>query len=121
MDGRIHVPLVLGEYQRDALKGKKPTAAVVVRFRNTWKINIVVEDKDPDPVDGPPMGVDLGIRNTAATSQGTLHSGSGRQKFKAKCGKVRASLQSRNNRCASKALRRISGRERRRITCWDLP
>ena len=118
MDGRIHVPMILGEYQREALKGKKPTAAVVVRSRNVWQINIVVEDKDPAPVDGPPMGVDLGIRNTAATSHGTLHAGSGRQKFKESRNKVRASLQSRNNRCARKVLRRLSGRERRHIT-WS--
>jgi IS605 OrfB family transposase len=116
--GRIHVPLILGDYQRDALTGKKPTAAVVVRAGSAWQINIVVEDKDPPPADGPPMGVDLGIRNTAATSHGTLYSGSSRQKFKNGRNKVRASLQSRNNRCARKVLRRLSGRERRHIT-WS--
>ena len=118
MDGRIHVPMILGGYQRAVLKDKKPTAAVVVRFKNAWAINIVVEDEDPEPVGGPPMGVDLGIRNTAATSHGVKHSGADRQKFKEKRNQVRASLQSRNNRCARKALRRLSGRERRRIT-WE--
>ena len=70
------------------------------------------------PATGPAMGVDLGIRNTAATSHGTLHAGLARRQFKEKRHKVRASPQSRNNRRARKALRRQSGRERRRIT-WE--
>lgn len=73
--GRIHVPLSIGRYQRDALKGQGPTAATLVRKGKTWEIHIVIKDAPVDPVDGPPMGVDLGIRNTAATSHGTLHSG----------------------------------------------
>ena len=113
--GRIHVPLLLGRFQREALLGKRPTAATVVRKKRCWDIHIVVEDIDSEPSGGPPMGVDLGIRNTAATSHGTLHNGKGRQQFKARRAKVRASLQSKGTRGAKRVLVRLSGYENRRI------
>lgn len=113
--GRIHVPIRLGKFQRDALRGKRPTAAVVVRDRRQWNIHIIIKEDDPEPRKGPPMGVDLGIRNTAATSNGTLHSGKTRQKLKAHRASVRASLQSKGTRGTKRILKRLSGREARRI------
>lgn len=74
--GRIHVPLHIGTYQRDALRGKRPTAATVCRKgRTKWFIHIVVEDEDPKKRGGPPLGIDLGIRNIATLSTGTKISG----------------------------------------------
>ena len=113
--GRMHVPLMLGDFQRRALAGKKPTAATVVRKGRQWFIHIVVEDDDAEPVDGPALGVDLGIRNTATTSSGTLHDGRVRREFKERRMKVRASLQSKGTRGAKRVLRRLSGYENRRI------
>jgi putative transposase len=118
MGGRLHIPLLLGGYQREALRGKKPTAATVVKHGNRWDIHIVVEDPDAEARSGPPMGVDLGIRNTAATSHGTLHDGSTRQAFKEQRMKIRASLQSKGTRGAKRLLKRLSGYEIRRIR-WE--
>jgi IS605 OrfB family transposase len=118
MSGRLHIPLLLGAYQRDALRGKKPTAATVVKHGNRWDIHIVVDDPDADMRSGPPMGVDLGIRNTAATSHGTLHDGSTRQAFKQQRMQIRASLQSKGTRGAKRLLKRLSGYEFRRIR-WE--
>ena len=116
MSGRICVPLRLGPYQRDALAGKKPTAAVLCRKGNRWTINIVVEDVDAPLIGGSGVvGVDLGIRNTAATSKGTLHNGHSRQVYKEKKARTRASLQSKGTAGARRVLRRLSGRERRYI------
>lgn len=117
VSGRIHVPLVLGAYQRTGLRGKRPTAATLVRQARKWYIHIVVEDGDAPPAapGGGAMGVDLGIRNTAATSFGALHSGAPRQDFKARCERVRASLQSKDTAGARRLLRRLSGYEQRRV------
>ena len=115
VSGRRHVPLALGAYQRDALRGRKPGAAILVRNGRDWSINIVVEDEPVAPVEGPPMGVDLGIRNTAATSHGTLHEGSKRQTFKRERDRIRASLQSKGTPGARRCLKRLSGYEARRI------
>lgn len=46
MSGRVHIPLLLGGYQRDALRGKKPTAATVVKYGNRWDITITMADED---------------------------------------------------------------------------
>lgn len=115
MGGRIHVPLLLGDFQRTALAGKRPTAATVVHKNRDWRIHIVIEDTDANPIQGPPMGVDLGIRNTAATSHGTLHDGQTRQRFKEKRMRIRASLQSKGMPGAKRVLRRLKSYEERRI------
>ena len=115
LNGRIHIPLDLSDYQRVALKGKTPTAATVCKKGKGWNIHIVVKDADADPVDGPPMGVDLGIRNIAATSVGALHDGLKRRAFKENRARIRASLQSKGTRGAIRLLRRLSGYEGRRI------
>ncbi len=113
--GRIRVPLVLGEYQRNALAGKQPTAAVLKRERGRYSLHIVVEDEDAEPPGSGVMGVDCGIRNTAATSNGTLHNGQSRQEYRHKRAAIRASLQSKGTRGARRVLKRLSGRESRHI------
>jgi putative transposase len=114
--GRIHVPIVLGRFQREALTGKKPTSAIVCRKGHRWFIHIVIDEPDAPPKSGPAMGVDMGIRNTAATSNGTLHDGLKRRDYKENRAKIRASLQSRNTRGSRRVLRRLKRREQRRIT-----
>jgi putative transposase len=117
LDGRLSIPFACGKRQHKLLASQKGESDLVFR-RGHWYLLATCAIPDAKPANGPAMGVDLGIRNTAATSHGTRHSGAARQQFKEKRHKVRASLQSRNNRRARKALRRQSGRERRRIT-WE--
>ena len=115
--GRLRIPFLAGDPQLALLEYQKGESDLMFRG-GVFYLAATCAVPDVKPASGPAMGVDLGIRNTAATSHGTLHSGSGRQQFKEKRHKVRASLQSRNNRRARMALRRQSGRERRRIT-WE--
>lgn len=116
--GRIHVPLVLGTYQRERLTGRRPTAATVVRDGKKWSIHITVEFLDDPPRKGPPLGVDLGIRNTATLSTGRRFPGTKRTEVKDRYARVRASLQSKGTEGCRKTLRRLSGRERRWIR-WE--
>jgi IS605 OrfB family transposase len=116
LGGRIHVPLLLGEYQRGALAGKTPTAATVVRKQRGWAIHIVVEDDDAATPPGTAvLGIDLGVRNTAATSEGTLHCGEARQQYKERQRRTRSSLQAKGTQGARRVLARIAGHERRHI------
>ena len=117
LDGRLAIPFTCGNRQRGLL-GSRQGETDLAFVRGEWYLLATCVVPEAPPVTGPPMGVDLGIRNTAATSNGTLHSGAARQQFKQQRHKIRASLQSRNNRRARKALRRQSGRERRRIS-WE--
>lgn len=115
MQGRLQIPLVLGDFQRQALKDQKPTAATVIQKGKVWYIHISIE-KEPSPIDGDKIvGIDLGITNIATSSNGLKIEGASRQAFKNKCAKVRASLQSKGTKGAKKVLKRLSGKERRRI------
>ena len=108
MDGRLRISFSCGDRQHALLKHRKGESDLAF-MRGQWYLLASCDIPDAEPHSGPAMGVDLGIRNTAATSHGTLHSGAGRQRFKEGRHKVRASLQSRNNRRARRALKRISG------------
>jgi IS605 OrfB family transposase len=114
--GRIHVPLLIGGYQRNALKGKKPTCAAVVKTCKDWFIHIVVDENPPEKKGGPPLGIDLGIRNIATMSTGKQINGAKAQAIKKRYAKIRASLQSKGTRGSKRVLRRLSGRERRFIS-----
>jgi IS605 OrfB family transposase len=88
---------------------------VLTRSRNQYSIHIIIEDADQLPPGDGAMGIDCGIRNTAATHHGTLHEGQSRQRYKEKRAAVRASLQSKGTRGARRVLRRLSSRESRHI------
>lgn len=113
--GRIRCPMILGEHQRKALAGQKPTSATVINKGGVWYIHIVVEVSSLVCLDDGIMGIDLGINNIASTSTGLKVEGKPRQQFKNKRASVRASLQSKGTRGARKALKKISGYENRRI------
>lgn len=114
-NGRIRTPMILGEYQRSALKGQNPTSASVIKKGKDWYIHIVVEfEKTSIDGDGV-MGVDLGINNIATTSTGLRIEGKDRQDFKKKRANVRASLQSKGKQSTKKVLKKLSGYENRRI------
>jgi IS605 OrfB family transposase len=114
--GRIHVPLILGQYQRDALRGKKPTAATLVYRDREWYIHIVVED-EPGQRSNPicAIGVDRGVYNIAVTSEGTFYSGRKAMHIREKFASRRKALQSLGTKGAKRALKRLSGRESRYI------
>jgi IS605 OrfB family transposase len=114
--GRIHVPLKIGGYQREALQGKKPTCARVVKSGKDWYIHIVVDENPPEKKGGPPLGIDLGIKNIATMSTGKRISGAAVQANKQRFARVRASLQSKGTRGSRRLLRRLAGRERRYIS-----
>lgn len=111
---RIHVPLALGAYQRDALRGRKPTSATVVRREKRWFANIVIEEDAPKKKRSKEaIGVDRGIYNIAVTSTGKFFSGTKAMHVREKFASRRKALQRLGTRSAKRALKRLSGREHR--------
>jgi IS605 OrfB family transposase len=107
--------MLLGEHQKKALFGQNPSSAIVIKKSGVWYIHIVVEH-EATPCEGSGiMGVDLGINNIVTTSTGLQIEGKTRQQFKQKKANVRASLQSKGTKRAKAVLKRISGKEQRRI------
>lgn len=114
---RITAALDIGAYQHEALWGAdKAQSAVLVKTRSGYCINITIESHIQDALPGGVLGVDLGIRNIAATSSGFLKPGDALFLYRAARGRIRASLQSKGTKGARRALKRLSGRERRHVS-----
>jgi putative transposase len=112
--GRIHVPLVLGKFQREWLKGKTPTAAKLVYRNRVWYIHLVI-DRPTGQRSNPTctIGVDRGVYNLAVTSTGNFFSGKKAKHRRDRFSSRRATLQSLGTKGAKRALIRLSGRESR--------
>ncbi|MEA5504673.1 transposase [Halotia wernerae UHCC 0503] len=121
-DGREHIKLDAGNYQRGKLKGRKPTSAQLCKHRDgSYYIHIQIKDQVPEPLKPTNViGVDFGRRDIAVTSNGDKWDGKQINNVRDKFSKVRASLQKKatkgtrsTRRRARQILQRLSGRERR--------
>jgi len=119
--GRVHFPLNIGAFQREALAGQTPTSATLSKKRNGYFIHIQVKESVPEP-DEPQgtLGVDLGIQKIATLSDGTTYAGAPLNAYRLQRHKVRRSLQSKadtgtpcSRKNARRVLKRLSGKERR--------
>ncbi|MEW5861875.1 MAG: transposase [Cyanobacteriota bacterium] len=122
LNGREHIKIDAGNYQRGKLKSRTPTSAQLCKHRDgRYYIHIQLKDDAPDPVRTKnAIGVDFGRREIAVTSNGDKWDGSGITKARDKFSRVRTSLQSKvskgtrtTRRRVRNILKRLSGRERR--------
>lgn len=119
--GRRKFSLSIGQYQRDALAGKTPKYAMLTKREGAYYIGIVVDDGDVPlkPADKV-IGVDLGLRNIATLSDGTIFCGAKMTAQRLQRAKVRRSLQTKasngsrtTRRSVRRCIRRLRGREAR--------
>jgi len=121
LDGRVRLPLDIGDYQRQALAGKNPTSATLTKKRKGYYLDIQIKEPVPEPDEPTGMlGVDLGIQNIATLSDGTSFGGETLNTYRRKRHQVRRSLQSKadkgtpsTRKNARRALKRLRGKERR--------
>src|SRR5207237_4040608 len=116
LQGRMRVPMSLGDHQRKILTSGLPKEAELVFRAGQWFFNLAVESADGERVaSGPVMGVDVGENTLAATSTGRVWGGEtlrhGRDQHLA----LRRRLQSNGSQSAIQRLRQVSGKERRRV------
>ncbi|MFP4317882.1 MAG: RNA-guided endonuclease InsQ/TnpB family protein, partial [Phormidium sp.] len=113
--GRVRIPLVLGNYQIGKLKGKTPTSATLSKHRDgKLYIHIQVKDDVPPPQEAKDViGIDLGRRDLAVTSEGQSWSGESVNRIRERFARVRASVQAKGTKGAKRLLKRLSRRERR--------
>lgn len=114
VNGRLKLPFICGERQQAMLQHERGQADLVFR-EGTFYLFVSVslpETKQPKCEDW--LGIDLGIANIAADSDGRTYgnakkvSGLRERRFR-----QRKRLQSRCTRSAKRVLRRLSGRESR--------
>lgn len=83
--GREQVELNAGNYQRGKLKCRNPTSAQLCKHRDQqFYLHIQIKDDAPDsPVADKVIGIDLGRRDIAVTSEGEKWDGTGIQSVRA--------------------------------------
>ncbi|WP_016876032.1 RNA-guided endonuclease InsQ/TnpB family protein [Chlorogloeopsis fritschii PCC 9212] len=122
MNGREHIKIDAGNYQRGKLKGRKPTSAQLCKHRDgNYYIHIQIKDEAPAPIKSSNViGVDFGRRDIAVTSNGDKWDGKQINDVRDKFSRVRTSLQKKatkgtrsTRRRARQILKRLSGKERR--------
>jgi putative transposase len=116
LQGRMLVPMILGDHQREILHSGRPKEAELVFRRGRWFFNLVVESCDGETVaSGPVMGVDVGENTLAASSTGRIWGGEALRHRRDQHLALRRRLQSNGSQSARQTLRQVSGRERRRV------
>jgi predicted transposase len=113
LDGRQSIPFVCGERQRALLTTRHgETDLAYVRGAFYLFATCDVDDPEPIDVDGA-LGVDLGVTNIAADSDGTIHSGKGINNVRYRQRRLRGKLQRKGTHGARRRLRTLAGQERR--------
>jgi IS605 OrfB family transposase len=116
LGGRRKIATVLGDRQRSLLKGKKPTASVLVKRRDgRYFLHVPLPEGAPDPIQAEDtVGVDLGIAKIATTSDDPEgHCGKPVEKVRKKHNLQRKRLQRKRTKGAKKKLCRLAGKEAR--------
>jgi len=122
VEGRERFELDIGYYQRGMLAGSHPKAATLVKRQGgSYYVQICVESEVPEPEHTvKAIGVDLGRRDIAHTSEGDNWNGQQLNQVRDHYSRLRGVLQrkaskgtrSTRRRCRQ-LLQRLSGRERR--------
>lgn len=118
LQGRILVPMVLGDYQNGIIKGHRVRGqADLVLIDGIFYFLIVIELPDGSPINAKDfLGVDLGIKNIAVDSDGEIFSGNKVNGMRKRHAKLRAKLQKKGTKSSKRLLKKRSKKERRFAT-----
>ena len=112
-EGRVIVPLIYGEYQKQRFDRIKGQADLVYR-KGKFYLYCTVDLPCGAPVDPADfLGVDLGIAEIASTSDGKRYSGSEVKSIRHRHCRLRAKLQKKQTRAAKRRLKKLAGKEHR--------
>jgi len=115
LDGRVEIPMMIAEYQRGVLMGRRVRGqADLILDNNIFYLMLVIELPDKPIFDADKfLGVDMGIVNIAVDSTGETFSGSKVNNIRRRNAKLRAKLQSKGTKSAKRLLKKRSKKERR--------
>jgi putative transposase len=113
LDGRLVLPVIIGDYHRGRLEGARGQADLIYR-KGKFFLYVSVEVPDGSPIDPKAwLGVDLGIRNIAVDSDNEPHTGETVESVRQRCLSLRSRLQAVGTKSAKRHLRKVSGKEAR--------
>jgi IS605 OrfB family transposase len=114
LKGRIKVKIEIPKYFKKYLKWKAKESNLIKCKDGKYRLMISVEKIIPkSDLSGNKIGVDRGINNLIATSDGWIYDSNTIWKIKNKYVKLRSALQSKGTRSAKRHLIKIRGKEKR--------
>ncbi len=112
LSGRQIIPTKIGSYQEARLDRKVRQSDLILR-NDIFYLAVVVNAPEPSPDDPTGfLGIDLGIKNIAADSDGTVYSGAEVNGLRKRHAKLRAKLQSKDTKASKRLLVKRSKKER---------
>ena len=117
LNKRILVSCQIGDFQKAYLKKGVAKEAELIRKRNTWYFNLVLDLPNPAKTEpnGKVLGIDMGESNLATTSNGTIHGGGSLRHQRDKYLALRKRLQSNGTQSSKQLLKKVSGKESRHV------
>jgi IS605 OrfB family transposase len=118
LDGRIKVPMIIGNYQQGLLYGKRVRGqADLILQDGVFFLMLVVELPEPPKIDVKDfIGIDLGVVNIATTSDGRVMSGSIVRGVRRRYSNLRKKLQKKGTKSARRLLKKHRRKEQRFAT-----
>jgi IS605 OrfB family transposase len=113
LGGRRKIHTRLGDHQRALLKGSKPTSATLVkRHDGVFFLHVQIKEEAPPEIKvRGHIGVDLGVKNLAATDDGETFSGDDVENSRRRYRNRRKGLNTCGTKNARRRLRKIRKRE----------
>jgi IS605 OrfB family transposase len=113
LNGRLKLPVKIGEYRKLDYKQVRGQADLIVRDGNFYIV--VAVDAPEEPVATPTgvLGVDLGVVNIATDSTGESFSGNHIESVRERMATLRAGLQHTGTKSAKRHLKKLGHRESR--------
>ncbi len=120
VEGRLRIPFVCGERQRELLNSRLgETDLVMFRDKFFLSATCAVEEAELQEVKSA-LGVDLGVTNIAVDSDGDIHAANHINNVRHRHRRLRSKLQAKGTRSAKLKLKKLSGKERRFAKEWEL-
>lgn len=111
--GRLKIPYVCGERQREMLKTQQGESDLIL-YRNSFYLAATCNIDEPEPGDiEDVIGCDMGIANILTSSDGANYSGSHIKSVRNRHKRLRAKLQKKGTKSAKRRLKELSGKEKR--------
>jgi IS605 OrfB family transposase len=113
--GRLKIATQLGERQKALLKGRKPTAAQLVKRRDGgYFLHVQLSQEAPPKIDvNDVIGLDMGVKNLATTDDGENFSGEALEKVRLKYHRLRKTCQRTGTKRAKRKLHKTRMKESR--------
>jgi len=114
--GRQRIPYTCGKRQRESLKSRQGESDLVY-YNGQFFLNATCNVEEPPPYEPQGfLGVDLGLKNIATTSDGDVFAGGKVNGLRKRHRKLRARLQRKGTKSAKRLLKARSKKERRFVT-----